>query len=39
MAVSKDAAEEDIAELKRNLATGKPQDNNVVSSSGESMPH
>jgi hypothetical protein len=38
MATSKDAVEEDVAELKRNIATGNQKDNNVVSSAGEWMP-
>ncbi|KAG8220865.1 hypothetical protein J3R82DRAFT_2360 [Butyriboletus roseoflavus] len=37
MATPKDAVEEDVAELKRNIATGKPKENNAVSSAGLSI--
>jgi len=38
MAASKDAVEEDVAELRRSIATGTQRDSNAVSSAGEWMP-
>ncbi|KAF8557747.1 GDP-mannose transporter [Imleria badia] len=37
MATSKDAIKEDVAELKKNIATGSQKDKNVVSSAGLSI--